>query len=493
MPADLQLSRTWRVGARIGRGGFGRVYRATSSGETAVVKLVPKAPGADRELLFVDLPGVRNVVPILDRGETPTHWALVMPQAEKALREHLDQAGAPLTVAETVSILSDITTALVDLVNLTDPVVHRDLKPENVLLLNGHWCLADFGISRYAEATTSPDTHKFAWTPPYAAPEQWRHERATGATDIYALGVIGFELLCGHRPFPGPDFRDQHLHALPPRLTGVTAALASLIEECLYKPPGARPNPSNVLARLERITQSPPSPGLARLQEANRAEAERRGQVARQESSERSESERRSALFEAARQGFASTAAELKTAIQEVASAAVEGSIRGGAWSLRLNTAELQLAPLESTAPTPWGDRRGPSFTVIAHSSLSLSIPQNQIGYQGRSHSLWYCDAQQAGFYQWFETAFMFTPMPGMRYHQSPHAPFALNPGAESARAVGPGIADFQPAWPFVAVVAEDLEEFISRWAGWLADASQGRLQYPSSMPERTPDGSWRR
>ena len=84
-------------------------------------------------------------------------------------------------------------------------MVHRDLKPENVLFLDGHWCVADFGISRYAEASTAPDTRKYALTPAYAAPERWRNEHATSATDVYSLGVIAFELLTGARPFPGPD------------------------------------------------------------------------------------------------------------------------------------------------------------------------------------------------------------------------------------------------------------------------------------------------
>src|SRR5699024_7455063 len=96
----------------------------------------------------------------------------------------------------------DIATTLTD---LDGSVVHRDLKPENVLYLDGHWCLADFGIARYAEATTSPDTRKFALSPLYAAPERWKGERATTATDIYSLGVIAYELLSGEVPFTGKD------------------------------------------------------------------------------------------------------------------------------------------------------------------------------------------------------------------------------------------------------------------------------------------------
>jgi eukaryotic-like serine/threonine-protein kinase len=70
---------------------------------------------------------------------------------------------------------------------------------------------------------------------------------------------------------------------------------------------------------------------------------------------------------------------------------------------------------------------------------------------------------------------------------------FALNPNDESAKALGSGLAEFQVAWPFVPVDIGDLDEFIRRWASWLADADEGRLQPPSSMPERSPEGSWRR
>jgi serine/threonine-protein kinase len=110
-PNRLKLTREWVLGNRIGGGGFGQVYAAKSAeGETAVVKLVPKAPGAARELLFVNLDSARNVIPIIDSGETTDNWALVMPRAEKSLRQHLDKIGTPLETADAVAILQDIGT-----------------------------------------------------------------------------------------------------------------------------------------------------------------------------------------------------------------------------------------------------------------------------------------------------------------------------------------------------------------------------------------------
>jgi eukaryotic-like serine/threonine-protein kinase len=489
---QLQLGKEWLLGERIDGGGFGQVYAAKSADydSAAVVKLVPKAPGAERELLFADLTGVRNVVPIIDHGETEDSWALVMPRADRSLRQHLVDIMGPLSTADAVTVLSDIATALTDLDGRR--VVHRDLKPENVLLLDGRWCLVDFGISRYAEASTAPDTRQYALSPPYAAPERWRYQRASSATDVYSLGIIAYELLSRSLPFKGPDlheFREQHLHSTPAQLSNAPAALGALIEECLYKPPEARPSPSNVLARLARAAEAPPSVGLAKLEEANRVNVIRRGEAGRQESAYQSEAERRKALLDAATKGLARVADALKEALTQAAPSASLSKGLDPGWTMQINGAELRLAPPVATPSNPWGSWSAPAFEVIAHSVLSLRIPANRSGYEGRSHSLWYCDAQEAGRYQWFETAFMNSPLIAKVGRQDP---FALNPGEEAAKAVWNGMAEFQAAWPFTAVSIGDLDEFISRWAGWFADAVQGQLNRPSAMPERQPQGSWR-
>lgn len=211
----VEFNRRWEIGAQLGAGGFGRVFVATGDdGTVAAAKFVPKARGAERELLFVQLDNVRNVVPVIDYGETSDAWVLVMPRADRSLRDELTDAGGRLSLDRTLAVLRDVATALAD---MDRRVVHRDLKPENILLLHGAWRLADFGISRYAEASTASDTRKFAMSPPYAAPERWRAERATIATDVYALGVIAVELLTGPRPFPGPSLEDYHEQRAPQR------------------------------------------------------------------------------------------------------------------------------------------------------------------------------------------------------------------------------------------------------------------------------------
>jgi hypothetical protein len=483
----LQGGAEWTLGERIDGGGFGQVYAAQSAQhESAVAKFVPKAPGAQRELLFADLRDVRNVVPIIDQGETDDSWVLVMPRAEKSLRRHLREGGGPLEAADAIRILSDIAATLAD---LDGRVVHRDLKPENVLLLDGHWCLADFGISRYAEKTTAPDTRKYSMTPGYAAPEQWRFERAGTPADVYAFGVMAYELLSGSLPLAGPDFRDQHLNVVAPPLPSAPTALAALVEECLYKAAEARPSPANILARLARATEAAPSGGLARLQQANRANVARQGEIGRLASAQQTEAERRQALADTAVQALTRIAATLRDAILDAApSASLSTGLKIG-WTIQLDRAELRLAPPVTASANPWGSRGRPTFDLIAYSELVLRVPADYYGYEGRSHSLWFCDAQETGRYQWFETAFMLSAFTGKMARQDP---FSLDPGQDAAAAVGSGMAHLQVAWPFTALTAGDLDEFVSRWAGWLADAAQGQIHRPSSMPERDPKGSWR-
>lgn len=479
----IELRRKWQIGGQIGSGGFGRVYEALANdGSQAVVKLVPIAPGASRELLFEPIANRPNIVPIIDSGEWQDFYVLVMPRAEKSLRQHLVESGGKLPLDETVSVLIDVAEALA---GLEGTVVHRDLKPANILLYQNHWCLADFGIARYAEATTAPDTHKYAFTAAYAAPEQWRQERATSATDVYAFGITAFELLQGHLPFSGPDYpsyRQQHLSQTPPTLTDCPASITAMVTGCLIKAPQARPTPSNILSRL-RTSQRPTSEATARLQAANQVIVVKQAEKEAAASAGRSAADQRSELYSAAQFSLEVILDGLLKRVSEAAPSATVA--RTPNKMARLGDAKLTVDPLglaPSGCMAAFG--RPPVFDVIAYTAISVRMPRDAYGYEGRSHSLWFSDAQEEGIFRWFETAFMVNPLKQEKFSVEP---FALPPvDDKAAGAFSPVISARQIAWEPLPFDQGDEEQFFERWLGLFADAVSGTLQHPRHMPEES-------
>jgi serine/threonine protein kinase len=489
--ARLKLDKhEWVLGSFLEGGTYGKVFLAESTdGEPVAIKLIANRPGASRELLF-DGVGKRNVVPILDSGMYGNDYAIVMPRADKSLRKHLMDAGGALPLGECVKVLTDIVTALAD---LEGDVVHRDLKPENVLLLNDTWHLADFGTARVADAATQSHTARDIGTPPYFAPERWRLERATNAADVYAVGIMAFEMFSGTRPFPGPDnsdFRDQHLNHPAPALAKAPSSFATLVATCLYKSPQSRPTPADVLGRLDKIDQPPRFTGLAALAQANQNVVAQRAAAQARASAEQIEQDRRTGLLQSARESFALISKEFRTSLTEEAS---EGKLRPGhaGWIFQLGDGELHLSAVESLNGDVWRNGTEPPFDVIAHATLTVKTTPPVRSYAGRKHSLWFCDAQRSGQYRWFETAFMTHPLKRLGGIE-PYAPFAMAPDATSRAAFGCSAAVHQVAWPFTEVEPGDLEEFITRWATWLVEAQGRQLVHPAKLPERPVARSWR-
>jgi eukaryotic-like serine/threonine-protein kinase len=482
----------WSVVAPLpgGSGGFGTVYVVTDrQGHEAVAKLVRKDVGAQRELLIgesIRAAQFRNVMPVLDQGEHGDSWVLVMPRAQTSLADWFAQHG-PFSVDELVPVLTDIAIGLAD---IGGKLVHRDLKPGNVLLLDETWTLADFGIARYADASTAPDTRKHSMTPEYASPEQWLAEHATAQTDVYAFGVIGYELLSGNRPFPGPDpanFRDQHCHAEPPPLTVGSRRLRDLLAECLLKAPEARPRPAQLVQRLAKIAEEPAVPGFKQLAEANAQEVRDRAEQFREASVEQQRQATRQRLHEAATTLFAPVINDLLEALQDNAPTA-NIATTGPTTSDKMLMATLRGAQLAVDRPQPSLSMWTAPFTVISESKIAVTMQASVRGYRGRSHSLWYCDPFVEGEFAWYELAFMNQAFGG----QPEIVPFAL-PAREARIAFEPVVGTTQIAWPFQEIDRSNPTEFLGRWLGWFAQAATGAFQQPMMLPERPINRTWRR
>lgn len=485
---DITLSQTWHIGEALqgDHGGFGSIREARDkSGNEVVAKFVPNERGAQRELLFGDsikAGAYRNVVPVLDHGAWEDQLVLIMPLADKSLRARMKEQPEGLEIPEVLKILADVATALVD---IEGHIVHRDLKPENILLLGGRWCLTDFGIAKYADSTTSAQTRKYSMTRPYAAPEQWRYETATSATDVYAFGVMAYELVEGIRPFDGPDYRQQHLHATPEPMTRGTVKLRTLVEECLYKSPEARPKAANILARIEAAGSAPSSGGLSRLAAVNSREVAKQAREQAEAVQQDTEKARRHDLFQTAKHAFEVIPETfLEVILDQAPTAKVERNV-SGAMEFVASLGEAKLGISHANEAGSWS---GP-FEVAAAATIVVNVSRDSSGWQGRAHSLWFCDAQEKGRFAWYETAFMSSPLSGA---SSAVEPFSLTP-AEASVAFSGVTGTTQVAWPVEEIDRSDLSDIVDRWIGWFADAASGLLRRPSLMPERSAQGSWRR
>src|SRR5262249_21759034 len=140
-------------------------------------------------------------------------------------------------------------------------VIHRDLKPQNVLLdESDSLFLTDFGIAKVLDETTGfTQSGKLMGTPSYMAPEQWQGKAIDGRADVYALGVMLFEMLGGEVPFRGDTpftLMYMHLNDPPPSLRSLRADIPPEIERvvngALAKSPSERFHSAGALAKAFR-------------------------------------------------------------------------------------------------------------------------------------------------------------------------------------------------------------------------------------------------
>jgi serine/threonine-protein kinase len=178
----------------------------------------------------------------------------------------------------------------------------------------------------------------------------------------------------------------------------------------------------------------------------------------------------------------------LKVQILRDASAATVSEPDG--MTVTLNEAELTVKPVRRSSQAQFRRGESPSpFHVIVHSAISPRIPVDQSGFEGKGRSLWYCDAQEEGRFRWYETAFMIHPFISRRMRLLPSD---LDPNSDAATAVLPIMGEYQVAWPFAPFDQGAEQPFIDQWILWFAEAVQGHLRRPSTMPEKDPRGSYR-
>ena len=479
--------RTWTLyeDKMLGEGGFGRVYAGLSpDGKPVALKLVPVGPQADREQLVAPgLNGPKNVLPILAHGKWRGQYVLAMPCASRSLRDLLDDAdGNRLSLAEAMPILRDILSALKAIggSNAHEPVIHRDLKPANILEHDGEWCVADFGIAKYADATTATNTAKFARTPAYAAPEQWRGDKTEPRTDIYSWAVMALEMLTGQLPFRGPseeDFKEQHLTAEPPALTELPDSLAALLRRCLAKQPAARPTAAEILGSLLTINETPSTPILEGLDRIERREVERRTREKAREARAIARRERRAALAAEAAKGLNDIYSPLWATLKRHIPSIVEEPVSLSATTpspvalIKHPDVELHVWLSAAISGVPW-HRIRKGFDVIAIAGVTLRLPKKSVGQVGSEYELWYCNPAGDDRYRWYEMAWSFTNPRDNTVEwydpkaQTPAATYDLltNTGDDLPWAVSKPLTPVDPV------------EFVERWCDTITDAFEGRL-----------------
>ncbi len=254
----------YEVTALLGKGGMGTVYRAVDrelDDEIALKVLLPDAfdegSGAaqtlKQEIRLARKITHRNVVRTHDLGEAEGVRFLTMEYVPgTTLRDILDRRGV-VALAPGLQIAKQLCRGLAAVHEAG--IVHRDIKPPNIMVLpNGVVKLMDFGIAR-AAGGDDPGDGSTVGTPYYMSPEQARGEAVDERSDIYAVGVVLYEMFTGARPIGGAtpvEVMRRHLSVEPKPVTDLRPDLPALLERlisaCLAKSPGKRPPSASDLA-----------------------------------------------------------------------------------------------------------------------------------------------------------------------------------------------------------------------------------------------------
>ena len=262
------LDERYRVGSRLGEGGMSYVYRGQDieTGQPVALKILLPRLSRDpasierlrREASLAMRLNHPNVCPILRLGEAPHQLIyLVMPYLEgEPLSEHESRKG-PFSVNEGIPLLVQMCRGLQHAHELQ--IIHRDLKPENVMLVPEEEArpgatpkyravVMDFGLAK--ERRAGPEVAKLTatgivlGTPEFMSPEQIRGKPLDARSDVYALGILAFELFTGQLPFTGKSAQETmiaRLRGAPLRLREVGESLPAKLEAVIAKTLAADP------------------------------------------------------------------------------------------------------------------------------------------------------------------------------------------------------------------------------------------------------------
>ena len=252
--SGITLGGRFQLTTRIAIGGMGEVWKAKDLilGRIVAIKVLKEEYTGDpgflqrfraeaRHTALLNHVGIANV---FDYGEEEGSAYLVMELVPGQPLSSIIEHEQVLSPDRTLSMMAQTARALA--VAHAQGLVHRDIKPGNLLITpDGRVKVTDFGIARLADQVPLTQTGQVMGTAQYLAPEQATGQTATGASDIYSLGVIGYECLTGHRPFSGESqiaiALAQVNDAPPPLPESLPRPVRALLMSMLSKDPKNRP------------------------------------------------------------------------------------------------------------------------------------------------------------------------------------------------------------------------------------------------------------
>jgi serine/threonine-protein kinase len=256
--AGTVLDGRYQVDRRMGEGGMSYVYRARDleTSQTVALKILLPRLTSDpaaverlrREAVIAERLDHPNTCPILRLGETADRRLyLVMPFLEGESLSERESAHGPFSVAEGITLLIQVCHGLEHAHELG--IVHRDLKPENIMLVPDgareggvRAVVMDFGLAKQRRA--GPELARLTatgvvlGTPEFMSPEQIRGKPLDGRSDVYALGIVAFEMFTGRLPFPGKSAQETmiaRLRGSPARLRGLRPELPERLEAIILR------------------------------------------------------------------------------------------------------------------------------------------------------------------------------------------------------------------------------------------------------------------